>query len=62
MPRQPRLGDILVQAGLIDELQLHTALAEQQRWGNRLGVALVKLGVVATIEAGPGVMRIRPPR
>ena len=46
MPRQPRLGDILVQAGLIDELQLHTALAEQQRWGNRLGVALVKLGMI----------------
>ena len=46
LPRQPRLGDILVQAGLIDELQLETALAEQQRWGNRLGVALVKLGMI----------------
>jgi type IV pilus assembly protein PilB len=46
VPRQPRLGDILVQAGLIDELQLHTALAEQERWGNRLGVALVKLGMI----------------
>jgi type IV pilus assembly protein PilB len=46
VPRQPRLGDILVQAGLIDELQLETALAEQQRWGNRLGVALVKLGMI----------------
>ena len=46
VPRQPRLGDILVQAGLIDELQLHTALAEQEQWGNRLGVALVKLGMI----------------
>jgi type IV pilus assembly protein PilB len=46
VPREPRLGDILVQAGLIDELQLHTALAEQQQWGNRLGVALVKLGMI----------------
>jgi type IV pilus assembly protein PilB len=46
VPRPPRLGDILVQAGLIDELQLHTALAEQRHWGNRLGVALVKLGMI----------------
>lgn len=44
--RPPRLGDILIQAGLIDELQLQTALDEQQQWGNRLGVSLVKLGLI----------------
>jgi type IV pilus assembly protein PilB len=46
VPRHPRLGDILIQAGLIDELQLQTALAEQQQWGNRLGSTLVRLGVI----------------
>lgn len=46
MQRPPRLGDILIQAGLIDELQLHTALAEQEQWQNRLGVTLVRLGMI----------------
>lgn len=46
MSGKPRLGDILVQAGLLDELQLHMALDEQERWGNRLGTTLVKLGLI----------------
>lgn len=46
MHDRPKLGEILVQAGVIDELQLASALGEQQRWGRRLGVTLVKLGMV----------------
>jgi len=48
MPRPPRkkLGETLVEAGLIDDLQLRSALADQKRWGNRLGKTLVKLGFV----------------
>jgi len=42
-----RIGEALVEAGLIDELQLRSALADQKRWGNRLGKTLVKLGFVA---------------
>jgi hypothetical protein len=41
-----KLGEILVQAGIIDEMQLTAALGEQQRWGRRLGVTLVKMGMV----------------
>jgi len=49
MPRTERkkLGETLVEAGLIDDLQLRSALADQKRWGNRLGKTLVKLGFVA---------------
>lgn len=38
-----RLGDLLVEAGLIDPFQLRAALAEQQKWGGRLGNHLVRL-------------------
>jgi hypothetical protein len=41
-----KLGEILVQAEIIDEMQLAAALGEQQRWGRRLGVTLVKMGMV----------------
>jgi hypothetical protein len=41
-----RIGETLVEAGLIDGFQLRSALADQKRWGNRLGKTLVKLGFV----------------
>jgi len=44
MARGPKIGEVLVQAGLIDEFQLEAGLAQQQRWGGRLGRALVQLG------------------
>ena len=44
MSDRPRLGEILVSAGIIDEMQLTSALGEQSRWGRRLGVTLIKLG------------------
>jgi type IV pilus assembly protein PilB len=46
MPNHPRVGEILVQAGVIDDFQLRAALGEQTRWGRRLGVTLVKLGFI----------------
>ncbi len=46
MRDRPRVGEILVAAGIIDELQLKAALGEQQRWGKRLGVTLIKMGMV----------------
>ncbi len=39
-----RLGEMLVQRGLIDAVQLQAALAHQQRWGGRLGRSIVQLG------------------
>jgi len=37
-----KIGDLLVKAGVITELQLKAALAEQQHWGGKLGVILVR--------------------
>ncbi|XXF81461.1 general secretion pathway protein GspE [Myxococcaceae bacterium GXIMD 01537] len=45
-PRKRRLGEILLDAGLLTEPQLLSALAEQRKWGGRLGHTLVQLGFV----------------
>lgn len=41
-PRK-RLGELLVEAGVIDAAQLRRVLAHQRRWGGRLGQCLVAL-------------------
>jgi hypothetical protein len=43
MERRIRLGELLIRAGLISELQLNAALAEQKKWGGRLGRILVDM-------------------
>ncbi|MCZ6781893.1 MAG: hypothetical protein O7G30_01155, partial [Proteobacteria bacterium] len=50
MSQQPKLGDILLRAGVIDQFQLRSALGEQQRWGGRLGVTMIKLGFIEEKE------------
>jgi len=40
--KRPRLGSILVQSGVIDELQLKSAMAYQRQWGMPLARALVE--------------------
>jgi len=42
-----RLGEILLERGVIDVDQLNSALAHHRQWGKRLGVALVEKGMVA---------------
>lgn len=39
-----RLGEMLLEAGLIDQFQLESALSLQRNLGGRIGSALVKLG------------------
>lgn len=46
MQGRPRVGEILLAAGVIDQMQLDAALGEQSRWGRRLGVTLIKMGFV----------------
>ncbi len=41
-----RIGDLLVKAQLIDEMQLQSALAHQRQWGGKLGDVLVNNGFV----------------
>ena len=50
-----RIGELLVQRGNIDAVQLQSALAHQRRWGGRLGRAIVQLGFMkerAMLETG----------
>ena len=50
MNKKKRLGEILIEAGLIDIYQLQSALAHQKQWGGRIGEILVKLGFITEEE------------
>lgn len=41
-----RLGEMLVKAGVTTELNVNAALAEQRRWGGKIGQILVRMGAV----------------
>jgi type IV pilus assembly protein PilB len=45
-PQHKRLGDLLIEAGLISAEQLERAVAEQRRTGKLLGATLVHMGVI----------------
>lgn len=42
-----RLGELLIDAGLLDEHQLQAALGHQRQWGGRLGQALVHMQLIS---------------
>ena len=44
MTKNLKLGEILKQAGIIDDYQLNSALSYQRHWGGRFGESLIKLG------------------
>lgn len=46
-PPKKRLGEMLVEAGIIDESKLNAALAHQRQWGGRLGAALIEMKLVS---------------
>ena len=41
-----KLGEILIEAGLLDETQLRVALGEQKRWGGTIGRVLIDMRIV----------------
>lgn len=41
-----RLGEMLIEAGLIDGLQLSSALGQQRQWGGRLASILIDMGFI----------------
>ncbi|HUI46916.1 MAG TPA: hypothetical protein VL122_13145 [Nitrospirota bacterium] len=45
-----RLGDLLKEAGLIDDFQLEAALSHQRNWGGKLGNILVELEFVREVD------------
>jgi len=50
LSEKAKLGELLIEAGLIDEFQLAAALGEQSRWGNHLGETLIHLGYLSEDE------------
>src|SRR4051812_34738604 len=42
-----KLGELLIKANVLNDGQLKAALAEQQKWGGRLGDILVRMNLVA---------------
>jgi hypothetical protein len=64
-PQRNRIGEILVKARVIDELQLRSALARHDQWGGRLSRVIIEMGlakeevVVSTIAQGTGTQRIQ---
>jgi len=42
-----RIGEILIEAGVLDEAGLRAALVEQKRWGGQLGRILVEMNLVS---------------
>ncbi len=43
MAEQKKIGDLLKEAGLIDDFQLEAALSHQRNWGGKLGSIIVEL-------------------
>lgn len=60
-----RIGEALLRAGLIDQLQLRAAQAHQEKWGGRLARVLVDLGfaredrLADTLATAFGVPRMK---
>ena len=46
MTNNLKLGEILRNAGIINDFQLDSALSHQRHWGGRLGKSLIKLGYI----------------
>lgn len=46
MAEMKKLGDMLKEAGLIDDFQLQSALSHQRNWGGKLGNILIELEFV----------------
>jgi hypothetical protein len=50
MAARRKLGDLLLEAGLINDFQLRAALSDQEQWQRPLGVTLIHLGFVDEAE------------
>jgi hypothetical protein len=45
-----KLGEMLIEAGVLDEARLRSALADQRRWGRSLGRTLVEMKLIGEDE------------
>jgi hypothetical protein len=46
MAAAKKLGELLIEAGLIDDFQLQSALSHQRNWGGKLGAILIEMEFV----------------
>jgi len=49
MGEKKKLGEMLLEKGLIDKMQLESSIGRQKQWGGRLGSNLVKLGYISEV-------------
>ena len=47
LDKNPKLGELLIKAGLIDSFQMNSALSYKQHWGGRIGESLIRLGYIS---------------
>ncbi|MBI5042630.1 MAG: hypothetical protein HZC10_02100 [Nitrospirae bacterium] len=47
MAERKRLGEMLIDAGLIDDMQLQASLGHQRQWGGKLGDILIEMGFIS---------------
>lgn len=52
MAEKKKLGEMLIEAGIIDNLQLDSALGHQRNWGGKIGSILIELGFITETELG----------
>lgn len=45
-----RLGELLIEAGLVDALKLAVALGDQKQWGGKLGATLIQKGFISASD------------
>ncbi len=50
MAEKRKLGEMLLEAGLIDDFQLRRALSDQRQWRRPLGVTLINMGFVSEAD------------
>ncbi len=50
MTERKKIGELLLGKGLIDDMQLRSAMSHQRNWGGKIGSALVELGFISTEE------------
>ncbi len=63
MSSRSRVGDFLLRANVIDDLQLRSALAQHAQWGGRLGKVIADMGLVDEDDIAQAIsMAMKVPR
>lgn len=57
MAPRSRIADILLKAGVIDDLQLRSAMAQHDQWGGRLGKIVADMGLADEDQIADAIAR-----